>query len=337
MTITKLAFSKVIYDISNFTITSRKYLHSYDWIISDGASSTNYFNVPSITVDNQLIVGLKSLSNINTGQCSLIYSWSPGIYGGNYGIELASSTPNGLTNYIVSVLYFLYWDCPLGYPYYNLVNSLCQNECGGNTFADDNTMSCGPCTNIVCDLCQMNDTNTCTSCYNNFVLLSSNCICDTTAGTKVFVNNNVCFTCSDLEPHCTSCSYTGNTTLPYDSSLFTCLDCNNAAGYFIDTNNQCSTCSVAHCTTCTGYSTCGVCQSGYGITTSGSCSLCPLTGCSVCTSLTVCQTCMTGYTLSGSTCSSCPSTCNCGGYQLPYLSNGDCSTVCGDGIIIFPY
>lgn len=37
------------------------------------------------------------------------------------------------------------------------------------------------------------------------------------------------------------------------------------------------------------------------------------------------------------TCKTCPMSCACGGYTLPRYANGDCSTVCGDGIKIFPY
>lgn len=154
---------------------------------------------------------------------------------------------------------------------------------------------------------------------------------------RVFTENSKCFLCSDMLAHCTSCDYSYNTSLSYNSSYFTCLDCNNTAGYFIDMNNLCSTCSVSHCVTCSGYSACSVCSPGYGLTASLQCSNCPLTGCTTCLNITTCSVCSTGYQKINGSCISCPVTCTCGGYTLPKMPNGDCSAICGDGIIIFPY
>jgi hypothetical protein len=41
--------------------------------------------------------------------------------------------------------------------------------------------------------------------------------------------------------------------------------------------------------------------------------------------------------MSDKTCKTCSMSCNCLGYTLPRYANGDCSTVCGDNIKIFPY
>jgi cysteine-rich repeat protein len=199
-------------------------------------------------------------------------------------------------------------------------------------------MTCDPCLNTLCYTCNVLNTYNCLSCATNFQLITNNCYCDMTALTKVFVSNSSCYLCSDLQPECISCQYGGDPMQPYNSSDFTCLDCNNTGGYFIDMNNNCSSCSIAQCITCTGYSTCGLCNPGYGINAAGACSLCPLTGCSVCLSLTVCKTCIVGYQLvGGTTCSLCAQTCLCGGYTFPYLPNGDCSAVCGDSILISPW
>lgn len=91
------------------------------------------------------------------------------------------------------------------------------------------------------------------------------------------------------------------------------------------------------CTTCLGYASCLVCNAGYGVTTYGTCSTCPIAGCQTCINTTACSVCQTGYSKINNLCYTCPVSCACGGYTLPKYSNGDCATVCGDGIVIFPY
>ena len=97
-------------------------------------------------------------------------------------------------------------------------------------------------------------------------------------------------------------------------------------------------CVVVNCVTCTNTSAsfCSVCSSGYGVTITGTCSDCPVTGCQTCINLTHCSNCSSGVTPTNGECLSCSQTCTCGGYSLPQNANGDCSTTCGDGIIIFP-
>ena len=137
--------------------------------------------------------------------------------------------------------------------------------------------------------------------------------------------------------NCLTCSYTAATSVVYDSASFTCISCNNAAGYFIDTNDQCATCTLANCVTCSAISVCSVCSAGFGVKATGECSDCPVTACTTCLNLTYCSTCNTDYNLINGSCYSCSQTCLCGGYALPKLANGDCSTDCGDGVILSPY
>jgi cysteine-rich repeat protein len=115
------------------------------------------------------------------------------------------------------------------------------------------------------------------------------------------------------------------------------MTCYGAAGYFITPLDTCATCNVTYCTTCIGYSSCQVCNSGYGVTITGSCSTCPLDGCQTCANLTTCSLCIGEYLSIGGLCYSCPVTCTCGGYTLPKYTNGDCATICGDGIVLGPY
>ncbi len=82
---------------------------------------------------------------------------------------------------------------------------------------------------------------------------------------------------------------------------------------------------------------CSICNTGYELTISGTCSTCPIIGCTTCVNTTTCLTCSTGYEKINGLCYTCSVSCTCGGYTLPRYANGDCSTVCGDGIVIFPY
>ena len=150
------------------------------------------------------------------------------------------------------------------------------------------------------------------------------------------MDNLTCFSCGDIVPYCTTCSYTGASSAAYDNTLFVCIGCNNTAGYFIDPSDLCSQCTLPNCITCSGLSQCSVCDNGYGLTASGLCSTCPVTSCLTCLNLTYCSVCSGGITPTNGTCQTCSQTCTCDGYTLPYLANGDCSAICGDGIIIFP-
>lgn len=151
------------------------------------------------------------------------------------------------------------------------------------------------------------------------------------------MSNSICYLCSDLQSKCISCDYPADSSLPYDSTQFTCLDCNNTAGYFINPSAVCVVCSVGNCTTCATYNTCSICNSGYGVNSSGLCSTCPIDNCAACYNLTACKTCQTPYVVLNYACSLCPASCTCGGYTFPRKSNGDCSAICGDGIIISAY
>ena len=229
------------------------------------------------------------------------------------------------------------WTCPGTHPLFDLTTKMCVDTCNPYNYQNTTDSTCRPCSNSLCYTCNQNNSNICLTCTTNWKVSGSTCICDTSTGQFHFING-YCYACGDLKSQCLSCSYTNNISLAYDSSKFTCLTCNNAAGYFIDPSDNCVGCSVSNCNTCIGYATCSVCATGYGVTDTGSCSTCPLSGCQTCASVTQCSVCKTGYTLmSDKTCKTCSMSCVCQGYTLPRYANGDCSTVCGDSIKIFPY
>lgn len=91
--------------------------------------------------------------------------------------------------------------------------------------------------------------------------------------------------------HCTTCSYSGDVTIAYTSSSFTCLSCNSSAGYYLDSNSDCAYCSISNCVYCFNSTLCTTCLPGYYINSLGGCTYCPLTGCSECFNTTVCSVC----------------------------------------------
>lgn len=283
------------------------------------------------------MMGIKSFT-ATSGLCSFDYYWTTYSSGGTYGAEIQKSIPYNATCAfsadISTILLMMEYTCPATTTF-DPVTQMCNPSCGAYTYRNTTDNSCYPCQNTLCYSCNANNSNQCLSCAANFTFSNNTCICDTSSNNYMLVNGS-CLPCS-LQFQCTSCSYSGDATQPYTSSGLFCLICNQTNGYFIDPNNDCLTCSISNCVTCIGYSTCSVCNSGYGVTSTGACSTCPLSGCQTCANLTYCSVCQSGYTKNNGICETCLISCNCGGYQLPRYSNGDCSAKCGDGIKIFPY
>jgi len=46
LTITGLAFSKIVYNASDFSLGARNYIASYDWVITNPSLSTNIIALP---------------------------------------------------------------------------------------------------------------------------------------------------------------------------------------------------------------------------------------------------------------------------------------------------
>lgn len=337
-TITLLQYSQVFFDSSQFSVNSNKYLYFLEWTITD-TTVKSFFQFNSILTIN-FMMGLKSFSTIS-GQCALEYQWYLTSVSGNFGAQIQISTPYtpgcGLSGDVSSILLMMNWACSTpGYPFFDLSSQLCLNSCNPYTYLNATDSTCYPCINTACYTCNTNDSTICLTCATNYVVVNNTCICDTSQGYYQLINGQ-CYSCNNLQPYCTMCSYSGNTSAAYNSSYFMCLTCNSTLGYFIDPYNTCQPCSVANCATCLGLTFCSVCNAGYGVTASGTCSTCPISGCQICLNLTACSNCSAGYNNINNLCYTCPTSCTCGGYTFPKYSNGDCSTVCGDSIVIFPY
>lgn len=333
LSITKIEFSKLVYNTKDFSLGARNYLTSYDWKITT-PTVTSTFSIPNTILNNQLIVGIKSFYTFS-GQDSINFQWNSGTFSGSTGLQLG--TTSSFSSYTMQVLYYLQWTCPNGFPYINLVTFLCQDSCAPYEYPDPVDLICKPCNNTLCYTCSGSNSNLCLSCAANYALTSGTCDCDMSANSKVLVSNSICYVCSNLQTQCTLCDYAGSSSLAYDATQFTCLDCNDAAGYFINSSNICVLCTLANCQTCASLTICSICNSGYGVNALGICSTCPLSNCAACYNLTACKTCVSPYILLNYNCTSCPVSCVCGGYTLPRKANGDCSTICGDGLIIATY
>jgi hypothetical protein len=174
--------------------------------------------------------------------------------------------------------------------FYELVNETCV--CMSAYFPANS--QCLPCSSgsTGCLTCSYNDGNNGTLPYNATIFS-----CNACASGYLFISGS-CYTCSVATAHCTACDYTANASLPYDPSAMTCTACDAAAGYFLDTNNNntCMPCTLPNCATCSGATTCAICNAGFGVTVAGDCSTCPILGCQTCANITVCSVCATGYT-----------------------------------------
>ena len=246
-----------------------------------------------------------------------------------------SSTVN--SSYTAQVLYYLEWTCPPTFPYTNLVTFLCQDSCPAAYYPDNVNLICIPCSNQLCLTCDSSDSNICLSCPTNWGLNSNTCDCDSASNSKFLVSNTTCLICPNIQAKCILCDYSGSSAVAFDSTKFTCLDCDSTLGYFLNSNSTCVLCSLANCLTCDNLNACSVCNAGFGVNSAGICSTCPIDNCAACYNITACKTCVSPYVLMSYKCSTCPASCTCDGYTFPRKANGDCSAICGDGIIISTY
>lgn len=123
-----------------------------------------------------------------------------------------------------------------------MATNLCQSECSPYYYANLTDFTCYPCTNTLCYACQEISPSTCTACATNMVIFNSTCICNTSAAAFLYVNL-ICFSCLSQKSYCLTCSYSGNTSLAYISSSFTCLTCDETAKYYLE-GNECLLCGT---------------------------------------------------------------------------------------------
>jgi hypothetical protein len=123
---------------------------------------------------------------------------------------------------------------------------------------------------------------------------------------RYFPTNASCQPCSYGSTGCTNCTYndTAQGSLPFNPTLFSCVECNNTANYFL-TGKLCTLCTLSHCTFCQNLTACAVCNPGYDFSDIQTCMLCNVTGCLNCSNTNVnrCTTCNNsmGYYNNGST------------------------------------
>lgn len=119
VSVTYFSFSQIFYDVGDFNgSTISPYLNAYEWDITDYQATNNIIHFDSLLI-NQLIIGLSTFYT-NTGQCSLLFDTQFGNYSGKYGAKLMTPSEPNITSAKVSVLYYMVWSCPIGYPYLNI-------------------------------------------------------------------------------------------------------------------------------------------------------------------------------------------------------------------------
>ena len=214
-----------------------------------------------------------------------------------------------------------------------------------------------------CELCSLSNCldcsslTTCVSCAPGYLMSSiSQCYTCNTPG---------CLACSTTHPHpCTNCNNTADYFISGNlcalCSLSNCLDCSSlttcvtcASGYLMSTASQCFSCTMAGCLSCstTAPHPCLVCNTTMDYFLNGTvCQACTLTFCLDCDNLTACITCQSGYDMSAVLqCFLCniPGCLNCSIYEITNCTNcdesngyyndnttGQCSSICGDGIVV---
>lgn len=209
-----MAYSKIFFDSSFFSLGSRNYLTAFDWTITNPNLSTNFLALPATVCDNQLIVGIKNFKTY--GQNAIIFKWNSGPYNSTHGVLLNPSSV--FTSYSPQVVYYMKWTCPAGYPYTNLTSFLCQDSCAPYYYPDPVDLVCRPCNNTLCYTCNNTNTNICTSCDSNFVLSNGTCECDMSSNTKILISDRICYTCPNLLTNCILCDYSGSNSLAYNAS-----------------------------------------------------------------------------------------------------------------------
>lgn len=96
-------------------------------------------------------------------------------------------------------------------------------------------------------------------------------------------SNSSCLPCDYGNAGCLNCSYDDGSggVLPYDASLFLCLDCNSTEDYFL-AGSLCQQCAISNCDDCLNLTVCDACASGYNFSGVQTCILCNVSGCVFC-------------------------------------------------------
>lgn len=179
--------------------------------------------------------------------------------------------------------------------------------------------------NLVWSSCTECTISTCLSCQSPFIVVSTGCACNNTAGLYKSIVGSTCLSCSSIIANCSTCSNTGSTI---------CSSCD--LGYYVSSSQVCSPCT-GNCLTCSSTpSHCDSCLVTYVMVSPFTCDCnntdgyfydASTAGCSPCSSLlSNCLTCVLNAT-SQTVCSLCASTYY---WDTASFSCVACSTSCND-------
>jgi len=308
-------FSRLIFDKTAIESMGNDYFN-YGIISSINNNATTLSTIiPPDIITSNLYYGLHSFT-VTTGLSSLNFTSAYTINTGAIGY-----TSVGGYNYAKMKFSYIHHKtrtCPAGYPYYNISEVMCYDQCGARWFGNTSALTCNAC---LYDCLSCTSGTTCTSCSstNDFRTLNGT-RCSPISG---YFDNG---TNSTIATPCSSPCATCITTATY------CLSC--VSGYYLS-SHQCNSCGAAipHCLTCTISTYCTLCSDGssgstcttcttseYLNSTSSTCIACStaISYCQTCSSSTDCTLCATSFTLYS------PTNCSCA--SADYLSSGQCWT-----------
>ncbi len=213
--------------------------------------------------------------------------------------------------------------CPPGFPYYNVSELTCYDQCAVGWYGDPVTMLCKPC---------LYD---CTTCFTATACLT----CDATVNFRTF-NGSRCpplpgyYDNNTNNPIANPCTSPCATCVTNDKNCLSCI-----SGYYLS-GNKCFPCSIIpNCLSCSSGTFCTLCSTGGSGST---CTVCTANQylnsalnscvdcwsavpfCSTCTSATNCLSCQSTFTLVS------PISCTCNATQ--YLSSTQC-LACSSAIL----
>ena len=215
---------------------------------------------------------------------------------------------------------------------------ICDNNCKTCNSSSTFCLSCYEGYDLIlnntCVICSepcktCSDENICSSCIDNYFLLSGicyecniscltikddNCRCDSCEEGYYLYN----FQCLICDSNCKSC----------ENDSINCVTCEN--GNYLTSNRTCEICD-SNCKTCSGTSTyCLSCDVGYYLNSNNTCILCS-EPCKTCLSSSICLTCIDNYFLLSNKCYECNFNCK-------ETENDNCKCKsCEDGYYLLNY
>lgn len=245
-------FSRLIFDKTAIEAMGNDYF-SYGIIQSTNSNDALWSTtIPPDIITNNLYYGIHSffISSTSNIAFSSSYNITSGFLGYSSGIGFS------YTKIKFSYMHHKTRVCPAGYPYYNISEQLCYDQCSVRWYGST-SMICLPC---LYDCYTCSNGTTCSSCNatTDYRSLSTN-RCIPLAGyyengsTQAQPCSSPCATCVTTASHCLSCItgyyLNGTNCLPCSSAITNCSDCSSSTYCTLcadgSSGNTCTSCTSA--------------------------------------------------------------------------------------------